>query len=526
MNRRLAQVGDTTVSLRYQDRHTAILQVSRGLGPKALEAWLSKPENARLIWPDIESGNGNDHNEYTNGNHKPDRPVLLTPYYRAYIQSLVWLVRDRALLKRRSVDDDQPTFSAFSLNIHALVQGIPSEATIQSIHEQFPQVRIRALNSVPSNTAGHVSWLSLTITTSSSSSSSSSSSTLASGSLPSRYFRKLFLKFRHPILGKAEDSRSFRGNRLLMSMVELQVAVAKRYGDNETNNTHTITVQTDPPALFATIMAKEKRYWQMRHGNSADESNNANHVTTVPLPAAYRDGTVTFGPLALQVTPDVMIPRFASYTIVEQVYALWRQQLTSGHDAPVVLDLGTGSGCLLLALRALLEQSGCPAPRCYGVDISADALAVAARNANLQPRSDGTCTWINASFETVVLPERANLVVCNPPYHLQSSTTMLDAVARHYEPSQALFVDGEGDDAVVDPLRAYRQAWGAVQDCAAPGAVVCFEICKANAMAVYKFLAHHHDDDDDDDDTHILHQVSMARDDKGCIRSIQGIWKG
>jgi release factor glutamine methyltransferase len=275
--------------------------------------------------------------------------------------------------------------------------------------------------------------------------------------------------------------------------------------------------ETEVPSSFTSILDKETLFWQTRNDHDGGTvTSTGTGTTTIPLPKAYHQGKVSFGPLTLNVTPSVMIPRHASYTLVECSYRLWMEHFgglskKNDTDKPVVVDLGTGSGCLLLALKQLLETNkGNLRGTYYGVDISSDALAVAKTN-----DVSGDCTWLQASFgdEEVSLPNPATLIVCNPPYHLTSSRTILDVSHREHEPPLALFVPENDDN---DPCVAYKQAWATVQRIANPnGAVVCWEVCPYNGEAVYAYFQEQVE----------FTQLSMARDTKGCVRSLQGLFR-
>ncbi len=121
-------------------------------------------------------------------------------------------------------------------------------------------------------------------------------------------------------------------------------------------------------------------------------------------PIAYLTGTREFWSLALTVTRDVLVPRPETELLVEQALAR-----LSPDRAHTVLDLGTGSGAIALALAA--ER---PLARIVGVDVSAPALAVAQHNARKLELTQ--IDWRLGSWFDAVPGERFDLIVSNPPY--------------------------------------------------------------------------------------------------------------
>ncbi|MFZ4381859.1 MAG: peptide chain release factor N(5)-glutamine methyltransferase [Sandarakinorhabdus sp.] len=148
-------------------------------------------------------------------------------------------------------------------------------------------------------------------------------------------------------------------------------------------------------------------------------------------PVAHITGTREFWSLDLIVTPDVLIPRPDSETLIEVALRLC-------HRPPArILDLGTGSGALLLA--ALTEW---PAATGLGIDASPAALEIAKANAlrnGLAARVDFRLGDWGAG-----LAERFDLILCNPPY-IGTDEALSDQVRRH-EPAGALFAGADGLD--------------------------------------------------------------------------------
>lgn len=149
-------------------------------------------------------------------------------------------------------------------------------------------------------------------------------------------------------------------------------------------------------------------------------------------PVAYITGTKSFWTLDLHVTPAVLIPRPDSETLIEAAIAHF-----SWREPKAILDLGTGSGALLLAA---LDHW----PRAWGlgVDRSAAALEVAQGNAD---RLDFTrrARFVRGNWADA-LDTRFDLILCNPPYVEADAALAPDVAA--YEPAVALYAGSEGLD--------------------------------------------------------------------------------
>jgi len=151
-------------------------------------------------------------------------------------------------------------------------------------------------------------------------------------------------------------------------------------------------------------------------------------------PVAFITGHREFWGLDFEVTTDVLIPRPESELIIEAVCARRRD------DWPRrVLDVGTGSGCLAIALAREL-----PDARILATDISAAALAVAARNAARHGVADRVSFVRGDLLEPV--SGVVDLVVSNPPYI--AANVRLSPDITYFEPPVALYSGVEGLDAV------------------------------------------------------------------------------
>jgi release factor glutamine methyltransferase len=177
-------------------------------------------------------------------------------------------------------------------------------------------------------------------------------------------------------------------------------------------------------------------------------------------------GQREFWSLAFHITPAVLDPRPDSETLIEAALACFPNRA----EPLAILDLGTGSGCLLLA--ALSEF---PNAVGLGVDASEKALEVARANAEQLGLTERVefrqSDWAGA------VSEAFDLVLCNPPYIADSErATLPPEVARH-DPPAALFAGPDG-------LAAYRAILPDLPRLLAPDGLALFEIGATQAAAV------------------------------------------
>jgi release factor glutamine methyltransferase len=170
-------------------------------------------------------------------------------------------------------------------------------------------------------------------------------------------------------------------------------------------------------------------------------------------PVAYLVGRKEFFSLEFEVTPAVLIPRPDTECVVLECL-----RLAKGIAQPNVLDLGTGSGNLAVAVAHQLKMSHVTA-----VDISADALSVAERNARKHGVGDRITFLKGDLFEPVAKEERFDFILSNPPYIPTEEIAKLAVGVRDYEPHQAL--DGGPDgfaafDRIVDQARSFLKPGG------------------------------------------------------------------
>ena len=191
------------------------------------------------------------------------------------------------------------------------------------------------------------------------------------------------------------------------------------------------------------------------------------HERATGKPTQYITGHQEFWGLDFEVTPDVLIPRPETEHVVEQVLELAARQ---GHarDARLrIVDVGTGSGCIALALAAEF-----PRAILFGVDISRPALVVASSNA-LRLGMPDRVKFLESDLLSRLLDEdflaTFDFVVSNPPYVSRQELDKVQREVRDFEPRVALGDLERGDEIY---RRLFPQAFEALK----PGGHVVVEI--------------------------------------------------
>lgn len=195
--------------------------------------------------------------------------------------------------------------------------------------------------------------------------------------------------------------------------------------------------------MFALSCERSYLYAHPEHELSESEQyrfNEVIHERARGCPTQYITGHQEFWGLDLLVSPAVLIPRPETEHVVETVLELVNEYRFDGQGKLKALDVGTGSGCIALALASEL-----PHMEIHACDISDDALEIARVNAArlalgnkvLFRKSDLLMLYANQQFD---------FIISNPPYVGENEADKVQKQVREFEPKIAVFSGKEGMD--------------------------------------------------------------------------------
>jgi release factor glutamine methyltransferase len=194
-------------------------------------------------------------------------------------------------------------------------------------------------------------------------------------------------------------------------------------------------------------------------------------------PVQYVTGMSRFGELLIKVSPAVLIPRPETEELVQKICTFSlpchssvgmcgrKESMGGGMNPFRIWDIGTGSGCIAIALAKYFENA-----EVIGFDVSAEALKIAKENAE---RNGAKVTFVQDDVlnpKSEYFNQLVDLVVSNPPYVCDSERAAMEKNVLDWEPETALFVS---DD---DPLLFYRQILCLAKKQLASDGQVWFEI--------------------------------------------------
>jgi release factor glutamine methyltransferase len=198
--------------------------------------------------------------------------------------------------------------------------------------------------------------------------------------------------------------------------------------------------RADAEILLAHVLSRP-RSWLYAHADEAVPAEAASQYASLLRrraagePAAYLTGRREFWSLELEVSPATLVPRPETELLVELALAR-----LPAETSPRVIDLGTGSGAIALAIA-------CERPRAHvtAVDASAPALAIAQRNATRLGLE--RVRFLRSDWFSAVRDERFEMVLANPPYLANEDPHLLED-SLPFEPAMALTSGSDGLDAL------------------------------------------------------------------------------
>lgn len=255
-------------------------------------------------------------------------------------------------------------------------------------------------------------------------------------------------------------------NRVASVLEQYKAQLADRYSEGE--------VRAIARTVFSERLGWDPAQLEIRKLESLSESELLK--VYLPLkrlragePMQYVLGEVEFHGLRLSVAPGVLIPRPETEEQVDHIYRY-------GGRPSRILDIGTGSGCIALALKRGFAQADVVA-----TDVSKAALAIARRNAEQNEIGVELIAHDILKDDLAALGQ-FDLIVSNPPYVPRGEEGSLSDQVREHEPHLALFVEDE------DPLLFYRTIGRKAKEVLASGGWLWFEGHWLHAPAVGELL--------------------------------------
>ncbi len=211
---------------------------------------------------------------------------------------------------------------------------------------------------------------------------------------------------------------------------------------------------------------------------AGQEINNLQAVEIIKIcrelktgrPVQYILGETTFYDCKIKLNSSTLIPRPETEELVDLIIRENR-----GYTGNI-LDLGTGSGCIAIALAANLAGA-----KVTGTDISGEALQTAAENAAINNVDVSFITEDILGTDTKIT-DKAGIIVSNPPYVRDSEKQLMHRNVLEFEPQIALFVTDS------DPLVFYRAVLDKTERFLLPGGKIYFEINEAMGKAMVTLL--------------------------------------
>jgi release factor glutamine methyltransferase len=242
-----------------------------------------------------------------------------------------------------------------------------------------------------------------------------------------------------------------------------------------------VTTRLDSERLLAEVLGVERMDLYVEYDRVVEESERARLRELIRRrgnrePAQHILGTTGFYGLDLATDPRALIPRRETEMLVDRALEI------AGERPVKVLDLGTGSGAVALALAKSLEENLADGARIVATDKSPDALALAIANAEKLGLSERVRFIESDLFSALGDADTFDIIVANLPYVPTGEIDTLEPEVRDHEPRAAL-------DGGPDGLECVRACISAAPPFVSPGGWILLEVGAGQAEPVTELLA-------------------------------------
>ena len=211
-------------------------------------------------------------------------------------------------------------------------------------------------------------------------------------------------------------------------------------GSNKLKQNNIISHQLDSEILLSKVLNKTRENLLINLGQNIDRKNVKKFEKLIRRrslnePIAYILKKKEFWSRNFEINNNTLIPRPETELMVEKLVYIYKQKKIN------ILDIGTGSGCILISLLSELKQSNC-----IGIDISKKALKIAIKNSKKNNQKNNI-KFLNRSLSNFY-HKKFDLIVSNPPYIRTRDIKNLDRSIKYYEPKIALDGGNDGLDVI------------------------------------------------------------------------------
>ena len=211
-------------------------------------------------------------------------------------------------------------------------------------------------------------------------------------------------------------------------------------GSNKLKQSNIISHQLDSEILLSKVLNKTRENLLINLEQNIDRKNVKKFEKLIRRrslnePIAYILKKKEFWSRNFEINNNTLIPRPETELMVEKLVYIYKQKKIN------ILDIGTGSGCILISLLSELKQSNC-----VGIDISKKALKIAIKNSKKNNQKNNI-KFLNRSLNNFY-HKKFDLIVSNPPYIRTRDIKNLDRSIKYYEPKIALDGGNDGLDVI------------------------------------------------------------------------------